>query len=120
MQGSEELTIFVKWTVTLKWILNTTQKFPKRVRFTFSSRIDNLALDVLEGIIEAKYTKHKGHILKKCNLNLEKLRVLFRFCHDFQFISHKEYEHISKDLNASGNMLGGWIKEVSKRHGAGG
>ena len=34
---------------TLGDLLDRTQKFPKHVRFTFSSRIDNMALDIYEG-----------------------------------------------------------------------
>ena len=53
----DELQLFIKWTEFLKWLLNTTEKFPKKVRFTFTTRIDNLALDILEDIIEFRYDK---------------------------------------------------------------
>lgn len=109
--GGEDLPIFVKWVEFLKWLLLTTDKFPKKVRFTFAERINHLALNVVEELVEARYTKHKTVILKKANLNLEKIRVLLRICHELQFISHKTYEHSIRAINEIGKMLGGWIKQ---------
>jgi hypothetical protein len=40
----EDLPVFVHWFGFVKWLLPVTEKFPKGVRFTFSNRIDNLAL----------------------------------------------------------------------------
>jgi|GEM_PF-5129134 len=37
-----EPVLFTHWYEVTKWLLARTEKFPKRVRFTFSSRIDNL------------------------------------------------------------------------------
>jgi four helix bundle protein len=107
----KELPIFVRWYKFLGWLLDTTEKFPKRVRFTFSSRLDNLALDILEKITEAAYSKDKVNILKRINLEIEKMRVLLRLCHDKQYLSSRGYEHAAKELYEIGNMVGGWIKE---------
>ena len=54
--------IFVKWMQFLKWLLPVTEKFPKRVRFTLANRIDELALDLIEGLVDARYTSHKQDI----------------------------------------------------------
>lgn len=67
---TEEFQIFIKWSEFLKWLLNTTEKFPKKVRFTFTTRIDNLALDILEDIIEFRYDKNA-----KCMAERERIRV---------------------------------------------
>lgn len=109
--NEDELTIFMKWYELLKWTLNTTEKFPKKVRFTFSGRIDNLGLDVLEGIVEARYSKNKKEILKKINLDLEKMRILMRMCHDMKYISTRGYEHFSRSIDEVGRMNGGWLKQ---------
>jgi hypothetical protein len=37
----------------------TTEKFPKRARYSFSGRIENLALDVAEDLVEARYSREK-------------------------------------------------------------
>jgi hypothetical protein len=106
----EELPVFIRWEGFTEWLLNTTEKFPKRVRFTFSSRLDNFALDVLEKIIEAAYTKEKLQALKQANLNIQKMRVLFRICHKQRFIGNRSYEYAVKELYETGKMIGGWMK----------
>lgn len=111
----DELPIFQKWTQFLSWVVDVTQKFPRRVRFTFSSRIDNLALDVLEKIIEAAYSKDKIGLLKQINLNIEKLRVLLRLCNEKQFLSDTAYKHAIYELFEIGRMVGGWIKKERSR-----
>ena len=105
-----ELPHFVHWEKTLRDILSGTEKFPKRVRFTLSSRIDNLALDVLEQIVEARYTKDKSTVLRQANLQLEKLRVLLRISHDERHLDHKGFEHVARNIDEAGRMIGGWIR----------
>ena len=50
---SDAPTIFVAWQDFLAWLLPTTAKLPKHVRFTFVNRIDNLALDIAEDLTRA-------------------------------------------------------------------
>jgi hypothetical protein len=109
-----EPPLFVLWYDVSKWLLNKTEKFPKKVRFSFSNRIDNLALDILEGVIEARYSKEKKEVLRRIDLNMEKLRVLLRMCHDMQYLDHKGYEFAAKKINESGKMVGGWRTQQEK------
>lgn len=110
-EAGRELPLFVHWVDFLGWLLPTTEKFPKRVRFTFASRIDSMALDVLEDIVEARYTRPKEAILHRANLRLEKLRVLLRLCHRQRFLPTAGYEHSARRLDEAGRMLGGWVKQ---------
>ncbi|AHF04320.1 hypothetical protein MARPU_11010 [Marichromatium purpuratum 984] len=111
----EDLPIFTAWMQFLEWLLPATEKFPKRVRFTFADRINNLALDIAEDLVEARYTRDKAAILRRVNLRLEKLRVLLRLCHRLQYLPHAGYEHAAKSINGVGRMLGGWIREQEQR-----
>lgn len=104
------MPLFVLWEKTLRDILSRTEKFPKRVRFTFSSRIDNLALDVLEKIIEARYSKDKSSVLIHANLDLEKLRVLLRISRDERHLDNRGFEHVVRNIDEAGRMIGGWIR----------
>lgn len=107
--------LFVLWYDFAKWLLNKTEKFPKKTRFTFSGRIDNLALDIVEGIIEARWSKNKKEVLRRVDLNMEKLRVLLRMCHDLEYLDHKGYEFASKKINEAGKMVGGWRKQQDEK-----
>lgn len=115
MPKAEELPIFVRWLEFLAWLLPATEKFPKRVRFTFADRINNLALDIVEDLVEARYSRDKQPLLKRVNLRLEKLRVLLRLCHQLQYLPHQGYEHAARELNQVSRMLGGWIKQQEGR-----
>lgn len=115
MPKTDELPIFTQWMQFLEWLLPTTEKFPKRVRFTFADRINNLALDIVEDLVEARYSRHKQSLLKRINLRLEKLRILLRLCHRLKYLSHEGYEHAMRGLNEVGRMLGGWIKQQEEQ-----
>lgn len=107
----DELPIFTKWLEFLEWLLPTVEKFPKRIRFTFADRINNLALDVAESLVEARYSREKRAILLAVNLKLEKLRVLLRLCHRLRYLPHQSYSFAMRQLDEIGRMLGGWIKQ---------
>lgn len=113
-QKESDLPIFAKWTDFLKWLHFKTEKFPKKVRFTFSNRINNLALDIVESLVEARYSRSKFLPLKQTNLNLEKLRILFRIAYESKIVPYETYEHGVKKLNEVGRMLGGWMKSSNK------
>ena len=106
----EDYPLFMKWTKIMDWILDTIERFPKNTKFTLGDRIINHSLDIMETIIEAIYTKKRKDLLSHLNLAIEKLRVLFRICHQRKLISNRQYEFISLELNEAGQMVGGWIK----------
>ncbi len=92
----------------------TTDKFPKKVRFTLSSRIDTLALDIVEHLVEAQYTRVRKEPIRKANLTLDKLRILLRIAHKLTFLPHKQYEYASRQIDEVGRMLGAWGKAGEK------
>jgi hypothetical protein len=115
IRNDDDLPVFVKWMDFLAWLLPTTEKFPHKVRFTCSNRIDNLALDLIEDLVEARYTREKCAILTRANLRLEKLRILLRLCHELCYLSHARYEHAMRAINEVGSMLGGWRKQQEEQ-----
>ncbi|OFZ80660.1 MAG: hypothetical protein A2583_13580 [Bdellovibrionales bacterium RIFOXYD1_FULL_53_11] len=109
--SEEELPIFVKWLESLSWIIQTAEKFPKRVRGTITDRLINIALDIIEDFIEGRYSRGKIDILRRINLKLEKIRVLLRIAHEQKILPHQQYKHGAYLINETGKMLGGWIKQ---------
>lgn len=107
---TSELPIFVEWLTFTKWLCVIVESFPKKVRFTFSSRLVTLTLETVELFVQARYSKHKQGALSQINLNLEKLRILLRLCYELRFLSHKSYEYSMKQLYEIGSQLGGWLK----------
>ncbi len=111
----QDLSIFLKWTEFIEWLFPHTEKFPKRSRFTIALRIENLSLDIIEDLTEARYKQNKIEILRKINLNLEKIRIMLRLAHKFRYLSTQSYEFSCRSLNEVGSMIGGWIKQQENK-----
>ena len=109
--SKKDLPIFIKWMDFLKWLLVTLDGFPKKARFNFSDRLTNLSLEIVEDLVEARYNKNKSVVLRRANMNLEKIRILIRICFELRFLSRQGYEHSSVLINEVGKMLGGWMKQ---------
>ena len=62
----------------LLWLVPTVDRFPKSQKFVFGDRVHNLALDVLEFLVEAAFTRDRKQHLARANLGIDKLRFLIR------------------------------------------
>ena len=83
----------VYWTVCVEYesVVSVdesgdVERFPRNARFSLASRLADMALETMELIIEAIYTKNRLHILNTINLYMEKQRVLFRIAHDRRYM----------------------------------
>jgi hypothetical protein len=101
-----------KWYQFLRWLLPTLEKFPKSQKFTLGDRIQNGALDVLERLIEATYSRQPGPMLAQVNLGLEKLRFLFRLAADLHVLDLRRYEFAARAIDEVGRLVGSWIKTL--------
>lgn len=109
-QPHESLPIFHDWMDFLEWLLPVTANFPKRVRATFTQRLDNLALDIAENLVEVAYLPQKKAVLQQINRQLEKVRLLLRLAQQLHYLSYPQYEHAMRHLATVGKQLGGWIQ----------
>lgn len=92
------------------WLIPTVEKFPRGQRFLLGDRIQSTALDVVEGLIEATYSRDIAAILPNVNLRLEKLRFLFRMAKDLHFLDLRRYEFAARAIDEIGRLVGGWLK----------
>jgi hypothetical protein len=98
----------------LLWTIPKIDKFPRNRKFTLGDRIEHLLLDILALLIEAAYSRNKGHLLRNANLKLENLRYLMRLAKDLRLINVKSYEFSAKCINEVGVSIGGWLKYTQK------
>ena len=94
----------------LLWLIPVVEKFPKGQKSLLGDRIQTLALDVQEALIEATYSKNPTAPLLACNLRLEKLRFLFRLVMDLRHLDMGRYEFAVKAIDEIGRLVGGWLK----------
>jgi hypothetical protein len=97
------------------WLVSTVEKFPRSQKFLLGDRIQSTALDVLEALIEATYTRDRRSHLARANLGLEKLRVLLRLAAELHHLSSRRYEHAARCVDAIGRLVGGWQKAHAAR-----
>lgn len=99
------------------WTLDRTAGLPRSHRFTFGERVDRMTLDGLELVIEATYAAAgaKGPPLRRLNLVLEKLRVLWRLIAARGWISQQQLRFVTGELDEIGRMTGGWLKSSDAR-----
>jgi hypothetical protein len=92
------------------WVIPKIEKFPRSQRFVLGDRIEIVALEILELLIEAAYTRKKALLLRQANLKLEKLRYLIRLSKDLKLINIKAYQFAAQAMDAAGRSIGGWLK----------
>jgi hypothetical protein len=94
----------------LLWLVPTIERFPKSQKFVFGDRVINLALDILEFLVEETFTRDRKSHLTRANLSRDKLRFLLRMSADFHYLDRRRYEHPARLLDEIGRLIGGWSK----------
>lgn len=102
----------------LMWLVPTVEKFPRSQKFLLGDRIQATALDVLESLIEATYTRERKSHLARANLGIEKLRFFFRLAVELHYVDRRRYEHASRTLDEVGRLIGGWAKAHASASGS--
>ncbi len=102
----------------INWLMPAVAKFPREQRFLLGDRIQSTALDVLEALIEATYTRDRRTHLARANLGLEKLRFFFRIAFEQKHLDIRRYEHAARTIDEVGRLVGGWAKASTTGSGA--
>lgn len=113
-QAAPELLILQRWEELTAWLLEHTARWPKSHRHTFAQRVQNLALDITELLIEARYERGpRPTLLRRANLALERMRFLMRLAHRAHVMPARGFETAMRGIDETGRMLHGWRQAVS-------
>ncbi|NCG22386.1 MAG: diversity-generating retroelement protein Avd [Rhodobacterales bacterium] len=104
--------VFIQWEAFTGWLLDHTAKFPRAVRQSLATRIDNLAFDVFEALIEARYDVERADALQRAGIGVEKLRLLLRLACERKYLSPRSFEYAIAELAGVGRQLGGWRRSL--------
>ncbi|MDZ7812184.1 MAG: diversity-generating retroelement protein Avd [Ideonella sp.] len=102
----ERMVLFITWLVPV------VENFPRSQRFLLGDRLQTLALDTVEGLVEATYRKVPRAELLRVNLLLEKQRLLWRVAYSLKHADPKRYEHACAELDEVGRRVGAWVKRL--------
>ncbi len=97
-----------------RWLVPKISKFPRDQRHILGSRIENLALQILENLISAAMQSgtQKFTILQTTSIQLEQVRYLLRMAKDTMLINEKSHQYACRLLANIGKSLGGWLKSL--------
>lgn len=109
-RASEELVAITKAYDLVREMTRRVGKFPRAFRFILGDRILGNVYDVLDLMVEAKYTRDKWALLDRANLKLEQVRFQVRLAHDERAISTHQYEVAAGMVDEVGRLVGGWRK----------
>ena len=101
------------------WLVPALERFPRNQKFLLGDRIQGGALDVLESLIEATYTRQREASLSRANLGIEKLRFLCRLAQDLRYLDRRRYEYAARCLDETGRRIGAWSKAHRAKEGNG-
>jgi hypothetical protein len=107
-EKTEELIAITKAYDLVREMTRRVAKLPRDHKFLLGDRILCNVYELLDLLIEAKYTKNKVPMLERANLRLEQVRFQVRLAHDEKLISTHQYEVAARLLNEVGRLVGGW------------
>src|SRR5258707_15660111 len=103
--AKEELIVITKTYDLVLWSCHHTSQFPRNHRFVLGERIERNLYDLLETLIQAKYTKDRRHLLEQANLTLEILRFQMRLAKDLQCLKVQSYGFAAKAIDEIGRLV---------------
>ena len=120
-----ELTVITKAKDLCSYVMTVTQKSPKQFRFTFVSRLQNLALSAIENLFRANDVfvsktdmpsqKERLSYQRSAMTDLKLLGYIALLSMEQGCILSKQYEQISRKIADCQNLLGAWMKSDRRR-----
>ena len=92
------------------WLVTAVTGFPRSHKFVLGDRMQHVAMDVLEALIEATYTRRRDPALSRANLGIEKRRFFVRLALDLRCLHPRRYEYAACCLDETGRRIGAWSK----------
>lgn len=91
--------------------------FPKTSRCTLGAKIDRILLECIEIIFSAtSITQNERFIkIKRAVIAIDLLKFFLQISWEIKSLDTKKYIILSEKLDEIGNMLGGWLKQLSQK-----
>jgi hypothetical protein len=112
--ATDELVVITKAFDLCREMTQRTRKLPRDLRFVLGDRMLATTYNILDLLIEARYSKSRMRQLRRANLELERLRFQVRLCMEERLISIRQYEYIAERINEVGRLVGGWLRSGTK------
>ena len=108
--------IFVKTHDFILWLLERTQRFPRRLRHSYTIRLENTAFDFEKAILMANQHRNERrlHWLNEADGHLACLRSLLKYAYDLELLAGTQIEFAARQIDEVGRLLGAWLKGTGR------
>lgn len=113
--AKQELTVILHTHDLRVWTLEHVARFPRAHRHELGRRLLDKMDDLMDRLLEAKFTSNKVDILRQASLRVEELRWSYRAATDLRVLSLKSQGFAIKRLDEIARQLGGWRQNVQRR-----
>ena len=115
-RAPDELLVLQRAEELAAWLLERSCRWPKRLRFVLTQRIENHALDLVEMLVQARYEpRRRRATLTEANLRLERVRFLLRIARAGGTSTPRVHEGLVRRVDEIGRMLHGWRVSAGDR-----
>ena len=92
---NQETPLFGKTYDLLVYLIPASDKFPRSQRYVLGRRLQEVGLGFLDLLLAARKCSpaERGDLLRRADLELDRLRYTVRLCHDIGLLSQKQYRH---------------------------
>lgn len=94
----------------LVWMSRAVEKYARAYKFTIGDRLQASGLTLIETLVEATWTRERGALLRRAQMEIERQRILWRLSFELKLIAADSYEHAARSVDAIGRGVGGWRK----------
>ncbi|MEM7478083.1 MAG: four helix bundle protein [Planctomycetota bacterium] len=112
---AQELAVLTSTTKLTSWMLGKLEKLPRSHRYGLGLRMETKCYEIIEHLIEAKFSPEKDEPLREAALKVEQLRYLARLCVERRLLALKNHEFLIRELDAIGKAVGAWRKYTAAR-----
>jgi len=111
-----ETPLFVKAHDWNLWLLQRTQRFPKHLRHSYTQRLESLAFDFEDLLLQANSVRglRRRELLEAADSVLLRLRAFLRYAFDLQLLAANQLRYAGEQLDQLGRLLGAWLKGTDR------
>jgi hypothetical protein len=109
-----ELPIVSKIYEIIVWAVPRLARLPRNHRFLLGDRIATGLYELMAVLVKARYLRQNKAMLREASTRLDMLRLEVRLLKDMRLFSLNRYEHLAREMNEVGRMLGGWLKSSGR------
>jgi hypothetical protein len=108
--------LFVKTHDFLVWLIKHTQRFPKHLRYSFTSRLESAGFEFQEAILMANSARGGDRLswLDVADGKLLCFRALLRLTIDLELFSSRQVQYAAERMDELGRLLGAWKKGTDR------